>query len=431
MTESENTQASLLDASTAPEARVVSFNNIPPLTSNDAWDLSTGGEDKGKLSMWVSFDQKRFLELARGLDKLKSEAQETGNSAFYVIGETAWEVHKSGFHLGQGEKKGGPYFRWQLRHGGVKFGLANRVVAYKQNGAPNVWLEIGSEVLMVSGGMKPVFDEFLETLKALGGYVNADILSEVHVCADWPNVDIAEFSERFHKHQYVSRAKRKKTHATTAGDEVTTCSYGFGSKQTGFELGSVIRLIVYEKAFEVRSNIIKKAIMERVRWGGPVDQAIRFEFQIRRETLKSRGIHTQADWEREKAGFIRWLTEDWFRMTEEDVDRTNTTRAKTWKNWQIVQALFAEWAGAGPKPPKLGLGIHLDPKALIKQAAGCISQAMALRGMGATNMTEFLDASMRLLRGYTSIEEMIAKLERKYQTLSAKSPRKKFFSWGR
>ena len=414
----------------APKARGVPSDNIPPSTSNPASHLSTGGEDTVKVSLWVAFEVDRFREMAIQLDKLKAEAQEGGNSAFYMIGGTAWEVNKTGFKLGEDGKKGGPFFRWQLRHGGVRIGLANRWAALKQHGAPNVWAEFGSEMLMVSGGIKPVFDELLETLKAMGAAASSDILSEVHVCADWPEVDIAEFHERFTNHQYISRAKRNTKHHTDGG-EVKTSEHGFGFRSTGFVLGSTIQLNVYEKAWEVRNNITKKAILEALRWGGAVEKAVRFEFKIRRETLKAYGIDSVEDWEREKAGFVRWLCEDWFRMTEGEVDRRNTTRAKTWVNWQIVQKLFQDWAGIGPKPPKLGLGIHLDPKSLIQQAVGCISQAMALRGMDATNMGEFIDASSRLLKGYSSIDDITAKLKDKFQALESKSPRKAFFSWGR
>ena len=162
-----------------------------------------------------------------------------------------------------------------------------------------------------------------------------------------------------------------------------------------------------------------------------VEKAVRVEFKFRRETLKSRGIDSIADWELKKPGFIAWLTEDWFRMTEGEVDRTNTSRAPTWHTWKIVQALFADWAGKGPKPPKLGLGIQLNPQSLIEQAVGCITQAMALRGMDAKTMPEFLDAALRLIKGYSVKDNVLFKLDKKFAALGARSPRKAFFSWGR
>ena len=222
-----------------------------------------------KVSLWVAFDVDRFGKWQSNSYKLKAEAQEGGNSAFYLIDDTAWEVNKTGFKLGEDGKKGGPFFRWQLRHGGVRIGLANRWAALKQHGAPNVWAEFGSEMLMVSGGIKPVFDELLKTLKAMGAVASANILSEVHVCADWPEVDIEEFYERFIKHQYISRAKRNTKHLTDGG-EVKISEHGYGFRSTGFVLGSTIQLTVYEKAWEVRNNITKKAILEALRWGGTV-----------------------------------------------------------------------------------------------------------------------------------------------------------------
>ena len=418
------------DSLNAPQARGVSFDNIPPVTSKPLSELSSGGEDTARISLWVAFDHIRFTELAQQLDKLKSEAQDTGKDAFILIGDALWEVNKSGFHLGKKDKKG-PYYRWQLRHGGIRFGLANRSLAYQRNGAANIWLEIGSEVLMVSGGLKPVFESFVETLSATGGKIGADTLSEVHVCVDLPEVGIEEFVDRYNKRWWVSRAKQSCTHEVSSDDVAKASKHAYGLESTGFELGTTIQLCVYEKRREVQHCITKKAILEAVRWGGPVEKAVRVEFKVRRDTLKSRGINSLEDWEREKGGFIAWLAEDWFRMTEGPVDRTNTSRAKTWSTWRIVQALFSEWAGTGPKPPKLGMGIHLDPKSLIQQAVGCIAQAMALRGMGASNMNDFIDAAMRLLKGYSVTDEVLSKLEKKFSALGARSPRKAFFSWGR
>ena len=424
-------ESSVDGAPVAPQARGVSFDNIPPLTSQKPLsELSSGGEDTSRISMWVAFDRAKFVEFGELLDKFKSESQQDGRDSYILIGNTPWEVQKSGFHLGMKEK-GGPYYRWQLRFGGIRFGLANRSLAHKRNGAPNVWLEIGSEILMVSGGVKPVYDSFVETLNALGGKVIADVISEMHVCADLPEVDIGEFTERYDKRYWISRAKLSCTHQKQKEEDLEAQKHSYGLNSTGFTLGTNIQICVYEKRREVEHSITKKAILEAVRWGGPVEKAVRVEFKFRRETLKSRGIDSIADWELKKPGFIAWLVEDWFRMTEGEVDRTHTSRAQTWQTWKIVQALFADWAGKGPKPPKLGMGIQLNPRALIEQAVGCITQAMALRGMDAKTMPEFLDAALRLIKGYSVKDNVLFKLDKKFASLGARSPRKAFFSWGR
>src|SRR5579862_3866405 len=104
----------------APQARGVSFDIIPPLTIESCQsdrELSCGGEDTAKVSLWLSFNPYRFHEMAQALDQLKSEAQNTGKESCLVIGDTPWRVSRSGFHLG--ENKRGPYYRWQLCYGGI------------------------------------------------------------------------------------------------------------------------------------------------------------------------------------------------------------------------------------------------------------------------------------------------------------------------
>ena len=122
-----------------------------------------------------------------------------------------------------------------------------------------------------------------------------------------------------------------------------------------------------------------------------------------------------------------WLTHDWFRMTEGKVNRTNTSRAATWKLWKVVQALFADWAGGGVSPPKLGMGIHLGAASLVRQAAGCLLQAMVLTGVTIKDKADFAHTSGLLLRGYTSFDDLKKKLAFKNLSFAAKSPSWAFF----
>jgi len=405
----------------APEAQGVSFNNIPPSTSKSIKPgICSGGEDTARISLWVLFNAKQFRELAGKLDALKQEAQANGTDSYYRIGFDDWLVKNSGFHLG-GKGKSGPYFRWQLMFGGIRIGIANRHSASQRIGAPNVWVEIGSEVLMVSGGLKYVYPRVTDALDKLGGKIIGDVLSEVHACVDLPDVDIAEFCERFRNRLYVSRARINNTHAEVS-DDVYIREHGNGLRPTGFELGSNIRLCVYEKRWEVRNSPSKKAILEKCRWGREVDKAVRVEFKMRRESLKSRGINTLPDWERERGNLAHWLTHDWFRMTESEVDRTNTSRANTWSQWEHIQALFVDWAGKGVSPPKLGIGIHLGPAQLIKQAAGCLAQAMVLTGCEVNDRDEFARTAALMLKGYTCFKDLKRNIAAKAAIFSAKSP---------
>lgn len=405
----------------ATEARGVTFDNIPPSTSNQASVLSCGGEDTARVSFWVTFNSKHFAEFGRQLDELKIESQDRNAENFIIIAGNPWSVAKSGFHLGSAAK-GGPYFRWQLRYGGIRMGIMNRSSALKSQGAPNLWVEIGSEMLMVSGGLKNSMIGVFETIQNMGARINANALSEVHVCVDLPEADVGEFTERFTSNYWISRAKRRAMHCVGDDRASQSHAYGFGLHSTGFDFGSGINLCVYEKRFEVRNSMTKLPIMEKLRWGGAIAKAVRVEFKARRKKLKERGINTLADWEEKRAGFCTWLTHDWFRMTESAVDRTHTTQAETWFLWKLVQSMFDDWCGNAPALPKARLNVNANVKQLIKQAAGCMTQAFVLSGVTSYDMAAFSENTRTYFRENLDFEQIQKQLERKAKTFAASSP---------
>jgi hypothetical protein len=408
-----------------PKAEGVTFDNIPPSTSNQASVLSCGGEDTARISFWVSFDGKEFSALGRKLDEAKMDSQDRTAENFIIIAGEPWTVSKSGFHLG-GAAKSGPYYRWQLRNGGIRIGLMNRSSALKCQGAPNLWVEIGSEMLMVSCGLKNSLPRIFTAIHGLGAKINADALSEVHVCVDMPEADVGEFVQKFNANHWVSRAKRRAMHSAADDRASQSQTYGFGLHATGFEFGSGINLCVYEKRFEVRNSMTKLPIMEKLRWNGQVAKAVRVEFKARREKLKERGINTLADWEEKKAGFCAWLTQDWFRMTEGEVDRTHTTQAETWFLWKMVQAMFEDWCGKAPSLPKARLNINANVKQLVKQAAGCMTQAFVLSGVTSYNLEAFAENVRIFFRGYLDFEAVKTQLTKKTREFAARVPHKSF-----
>jgi hypothetical protein len=66
--------------------------------------------------------------------------------------------------------------------------------------------------------------------------------------------------------------------------------------------------------------------------------------------LKQAGIDTVEEYQAKRGALFAYLTEDWFRLTRDQVDRTNSSRARVWSMWERVSAAFAEWTGGIEMP---------------------------------------------------------------------------------
>lgn len=214
---------------------------------------------------------------------------------------------------------------------------------------PNGKLEASSDVLMRLG-VEEVVARAYAALRDLGAQVTRDKVSRVDVCCDLPGRTIAPLKAAYDAGHYVSRARHGDEHLVEGEyKEHDYSAFRVCRAPTSFNLGrGDVRMRTYDKVEECRYKPSKLQILMDHRWGGyPVD-AIRVEFQLRRQKLRMLGIDSFADWLAKRASVVHYLTHDWMRLTDGPVDRKHPDRTAVLTEWQEVQGAFASWAGAGP-----------------------------------------------------------------------------------
>ena len=346
-------------------------NIMPPTNS---MPRRTGGEDWFETGWYVDWDTGSWGDLVSFLDSQKERAQD-GEAIFTLRGQV-WRVSPTGVKVGEGA-----LMRWRLEH--VKSGVIVMIQrrAQRHETMPNV-LSRATSMSCMTRGAWACTQIVRHAVEALGGRIRENVLSRVDACVDLPGVRVDEFVQRFIAFQYVTRARKGEAFGVARD----------GRKHTGFSIGKGIRLTVYDKLLETDSQIEKRAVVRDLRWAGQdVDAATRVEFRLRRDALKGLGVQTVEDWFGRRSSICRYLCEKWFRMTEGDVDRTNTTRAPLWSVWQRVADMFDQWtceeivSGGGAVVVS-----EADAESLTRQAVGCVEAALLSMRRNVGSVDEFL-----------------------------------------
>lgn len=320
----------------------------------------TGGEDTVHVTLGVKW--KDGCEgLFSALEMAKEQAKKAHTMACAAFGDVLLGIHPAG------RKIGTVYFPYCVETAGLVLFLK----AGACDDSPTARVEAGSSVLMSAGGLWQVWREIKNLLESLGGYVMWDKVSRVDLCCDLPGVDVSQFVRLVQDGQSVGRPREKKY-------------YQSGERWTGVTVGhGDVFVRVYDKAFEVqtaRPDRGKQEILEAYRWGGPQEQAVRVEFQLRREALREFGISSVSDYFRLRAPLLNYLTSGWFRLVASVPDRenNNTTRAEVHPLWTSVCEAFQAWAGATTEVARrAGRRLFRDPIRLLKQSVGCMMAAVS------------------------------------------------------
>jgi hypothetical protein len=326
----------------------------------------TGGEDTVYIGVGV-FWKYDFDALMEQLETAKKAAQEYHDPIQHLVSNELLTVYPSGASTGSGH---GSFYRYRVRLDGIAFKISHHVKPIEET--PNVIVEIGSEACMVYRGLSEVWAEIKNILEKLGGYVLWNKLSRADFCVELPGVDIGLFVDPvLMNRQYVSRAR----------DDTFYRDCG---AFTGFSVGKgIVQMRIYNKAYEVqvkRPNPAKLKLLEKYRWGGPQETAVRVEFQLMRDALRELGLADMESYYANRAAVMKYLTEDWFRMTSivPDRENNNTHRAPTHELWKRVQHDFQSWAGRSEQTAVRDYRSTVrDPIRLLKQGGGCCMGVVA------------------------------------------------------
>ena len=271
-------------------------------------------------------------------------------------------------------------YRWHLQWADLHVYLQAARIPSVENG--NVFATVGSALLWQRGGIQGAVAEIQRRIEELGGRVQSFKISRCDLAAD------IQLTEPLSEH-YVQRCSvpsNLKNNAHRSGDRLETIY--LGAKD------SPIRLRIYDKSLELSVSCEKLWVLDIWNVSEPAD-VWRFEFQLRRDFLKSLGINSFDDLQRLLSGAWKYLTEDWF--TLRTPTSSNATRRPIEPLWLAVQS-----AGAALGTPVSVSRRRSQGRASQEWYGNRISGLIA--GLAAVSGQETLDEALtvaaRLVRSY-------------------------------
>lgn len=369
-------------------SRGVPLSNTPPATLQVAG--RTGGEDWFEVMVYLDWKSVAgFSAIRDELDAAQLAARDprTPKDGFVTLpgSRGLWRVHAHGCKLGGGQK--GPSMRWRLERDGIEFGLASRLHPHETN--PSGFVRMTGELLIASGDARGMWAKVLRWFRELGARVVSAKVSRVDLCADLPGVGVSELVAAFRRGDVIRRTRR--------GEEWAECVHTSGRKETGLSLGAGTMCRIYDKAEECR-DLAKRAWMISRRWGGlDRDEALRVEFQCRREFLKARGIDTVRDYFKARASLAEYLAGRWLRFVS-DLDSRHTERAQDLPIWSRVRDAFRSWTGSKcvDLPPVSRRDVRFDDlAAMIRGTLESVAARVREPIASGADLVAFFDRQLR------------------------------------
>jgi hypothetical protein len=287
-------------------------------------------------------------------------------------------VDRMGARLGH--KRSGLYFAYKLQTEFLTILIAERDEPHKTK--PSVIIRASGEACLVEGA-RACYEEGNRLINELGGSIIGNKLSRVDICLDMPGETMYPFNRAYIEERYICRPK---SHGRYESGGITV---QFGKYP--------LMLRIYDKLAEVKmkKNPTQSIGMLCNRWGGKMpESAIRVEFELGRDFLKKKGVDTVEDYYRKRAALLNYLTEDWMRFTQVQVDRKNKNQSKTrtLSIWEQVREAFLDWAASDPN-------VRLEPldksqanvSHLIKVVAGVTKTAAKCQGKTIETLEEFTE----------------------------------------
>ena len=360
-----------------------------------------GREDTADWGWLVEFPEDKLNELREKLSAAQKLAQKgNGKGSLVRIGMVECLVRPAG---GRG---GGLYFSWIVEGLGVRISIMDRGRPFGET--PNVRIHVGA-IRLLHERLDRVHAATKLLVEEMGCKVVGEKLSRVDACLDLVGVGVSEFVEPFVRGRCIRRGRKFGV-------------YGDGLSFTGFHVGNgAIRLRIYDKVAECKGDAVKWDLMVARVYGGEVPEvASRVEFQLRRKVLKECEVETVADWMSKRAEILEYLNREWFRLTDDDVDRDNSTRFGPSRLWGRVCEGFATWAG-----PAFIAAVRtrvkrsaMDVEALVRQAIGCLTSAAARRAWSIHTMPDVVRMMIEFVESYEYLEPSVVA---RYQAKRAES----------
>ena len=371
-----------LPTGSSPQARLTS--DLPVVSELPGGMRLKRCLDYLKVSFHVKWDGQGD-DLLPVLDFMKKQVQDTELECIPVFKEHGfdWNLYRTGTR----------YYTYRIKSGDVTLLFNRRTHDQK---IPNCRLEIGS-LSCWSPGFYSIYNKVKAFLALRGGEIMKEIVSEVHLAADFIGTDIktTDLDNRSHwialarKDSVYDGLKLRKSNVPgqeSEPDEVAFDSHYTNRKFSGLNIGSGdMMLRIYDKVTELkRKRATNKQEVFAEIWGvNAYDEhpVTRIEYQIRRPRLREfsdtegNQINTVFDLVNALKSLWAYLTTEWTRHTDSPVNRNhNQSKARVSEFWKMVQAVV--WTGVfgfvRNHPVK-----HKDTEMLRKQARGILMSVCA------------------------------------------------------
>jgi len=316
---------------------------------------------------------------------MKKQVQDTELECIPVFKEHGfdWNLYRTGTR----------YYTYRIKSGDVTLLFNRRTHDQK---IPNCRLEIGS-LSCWAPGFYSIYNKVKAFLALHGGEIMKEIVSEVHLAADFIGTDIktTDLDNRSHwialarKDSVYDGLKLCKSNVPSQEpepDEVAFDSHYTNRKFSGLNIGSGdMMLRIYDKVTELKRKRAtnKQEVFAEIWEVNAYDEhpVTRIEYQIRRPRLREfsdtegNQINTVFDLVNALKSLWAYLTTEWTRHTDTPVNRNhNQSKARVSEFWKMVQAVV--WTGVfgfvRNHPVK-----HKDTEMLRKQARGILMSVCA------------------------------------------------------
>lgn len=341
----------------------------PPKRITWGSELATG-YDRLKYGLYVIWVKPEILNVMADAKERAKEINEPVTISFSDQGDMVFNCHPTG-------RKGG--YAFHISRSDVNIFFSTR----KDNTTPNIWVDIGSQSCW-SPGYVSIIKEVKALVAALGGHIVKDVVSEVHLCADFIGLDIEELpidrpdhwitrANRFHCYQDRTRLSGVSI-AQTMGELPPGNSDSLILRETGISFGTGdIMLRIYDKALELKRSASKQSVFASVWQQENYDDkpVTRVEYQLRRDVLRQLHVDTLSDLKKKRAGVWQYCTHEWTRFALDPVDRKNRhqDRAALHPWWREVQR--ADFKAPLVELSRIKVQASKDIGVLVDMIAGC------------------------------------------------------------
>lgn len=383
-------------------------SNTPPANSHYA------GIDTLHIGFGVSWpnDGDEVFEVLDVAKRAASDDEQLAAGENRVcFGGDFYEVQATG-------KGGAQYMAYALLGNGIRIYIQHKTEPHGET--PNVMVIAGSQYCLMRGGVDALFADVRRRVSSFGGDVLFDKVSRVDLFCDLPQ-DVGTVCEAFSDDRFVTRAR-------------DWGLYGEGRRKTGVTVGKSIMFRAYDKRHELKGDSVKRATWENVEWDGDVPEHVtRFEFELKREPLKSLQVDGLSSLRERLVSIWDYLTCQWLRVAAAGIDRTHTSRVESEALagfWRAVQGAYRGVLQKVKDVCRATVRRLVDVDALLRQAWGCMEAAAAVGKVKIHAIDDFMQFAERKLWRFALRERdgkenglpvMWSRITRKRQLLEARA----------